>query len=92
VGFAVMNGVLRLIGPLIYKPNEEVGERMLFLETSARYAPAAGEEGSGVSVVNGLQVAHAMTDEKGAGVYSVDDNGESAGPKAVDFLSNLRKE
>jgi len=93
VGFAVMNAVLWIIGPLIYIPNEEVGERMLFLATSARYAPAASRgHGAGLPLVNGTQVANGTTGVTGAGVYSVDESGESARPKVVELLAALRKE
>ena len=67
--FTIMNTVLWIIGPLIYIPNEEFGERMLFFATSARYAPAAGgEEGAGVPLANEIEVSNDTTGEDGSGV------------------------
>jgi len=88
VDFAVMNAVLGIIGPLIYIPNEEVGEMMLVLATSARYAPAAGgEEGAGLPI----EVPNGTTGEDRSGVYCVDESGESAGLKMVELLEKSKK-
>lgn len=73
-------------GPFIAIPFEESGERHVFIATSARY----GE--GGVEQKKGDAIAVGSNGEKGSGVYSVDEYGESAGPKALKMLENMRKD
>jgi len=87
----------KVFGRWIYIPNEECGERHLFLATSARYASRSTEEkgkgdGDGVQVGNGVDVARGTDGELGSGVYSVGWDGESAVPKVEKLLAGLRKE
>ena len=92
--FTVIRTVFRIIGPFVYIPNEESGERHLFLATSARYRPArtSGDTASGVPLADGVAVARGTSGESGSGVYSVDQNGESSGPKVEKLLDSFRKE
>jgi ABC-type sugar transport system substrate-binding protein len=69
--------VFMVIGPLIFIPNEESGERHLFLATSARYpAGMGGDAAPGVPLAGGVAVARGTSGEAGNGVYSVDWGGE----------------
>ena len=78
---------------MIYIPNQECGERHLFLATSARYPAGTSEdETSGVPLTDGATVARGTNGESASGVYSVGWDGESAGPKVEELLANFRKE
>jgi hypothetical protein len=75
--------------PLIYgfsRTIEEVGERVLYLATSARYPPA-DSRGKGVGVAlspgNKLAKSSVETDGKGNGVYRLNADGESAPESSV---------
>jgi hypothetical protein len=94
-GFAMflLKTVFKIIGPFIYIPTVESGERHVFLATSARYPAAeAGDSGSGVSLEDGVIVARGINGTQGSGVYSVDWDGESASPKVESVLEGYRKE
>ena len=82
-----------VIGPFIYIPNQECGERHLFLATSARYpAGTSGEAASGVPLAGGVAVVRGTSGESGSGVYSIDWDGDSSGPKVEELLAKFRKE
>jgi hypothetical protein len=88
-----MRAIFKVLGPLVYIPNEECGERHLFLATSAKYpAGAAKGEDSGLPLADGIAVARGTDGKTGSGVYSVDWDGESAGPKVEELLANLREQ
>jgi len=90
--FAI-KAIFHVIGPLVYIPVTEVGERQLFLATSARYpASPARDTASGVPLADGVLIAKGTDGEIGSGVYSVDWKGESAGPKVEELLAKMRKE
>lgn len=94
-GFAIflLKMVLKIIGPFIYIPTAESGERHVFLATSARYS-AGGDgsgDGSGVPLDDGVAVARGIDGIQGSGVYSVDWKGESASPKVESLLDGYRK-
>lgn len=87
---------LRLFQPLlsfVYTAPEEVGERHLFLATSARYRPKT-ESGrhAGVPVPDGVSVAMGIDGEMATGVYSIDSNGEECGPDVIEILGRLRRQ
>lgn len=86
--------MFKVVGPLFYIPAEEVGERQLFLATSARYASKTIENGGhgGVPVPAGVSVARGVDGRPASGVYSIDSNGEECGPKVVELLGKLRRE
>ncbi|OQE29102.1 hypothetical protein PENFLA_c004G01194 [Penicillium flavigenum] len=93
----IMTIVLMVIGPLIYIPIRESGERHLFFATSAKYPPrirldAAMEDSAGVPLSEGVEVASGMDGKVGSGVYSIHWSGEHAGPKVVKLLAGLREE
>ncbi|KAA6411177.1 MAG: Short-chain dehydrogenase reductase SDR [Lasallia pustulata] len=89
----VLNVVFKVIGPLVNTPIQESGERHLFLATSARYpAGMSGDATSGVPMTGGVELARGTNGKSGSGVYSVDQDGESAGPKMEELLTKLRKE
>ncbi|KAL8692799.1 MAG: hypothetical protein Q9218_002240 [Villophora microphyllina] len=88
----VLKQVFKVIGPMINMPNEECGERQLFLATSARY-PSKDLEASGVPLVaGGTPVANGTSGKSGSGVYSIVSDGESSGSKVVELLARFRKE
>ncbi|KAF9891583.1 hypothetical protein FE257_003594 [Aspergillus nanangensis] len=95
------NGVLvriaitafKMVGPLIYIPSRESGERHLFFATSARYPPRAGaetKEAAGVPIPADMSVAGGTDGQKASGVYAVHWDGESAGAKSLKMLARLR--
>lgn len=93
VGMFVFKAVSAVLGSFLSVPNQECGERHLFLATSAKYPPGVGEDtASGVPLADGITVATGIGGESGSGVYSVDQNGESSGPKVQELLANYRKQ
>lgn len=92
-----MTIVLMIIGPLIYIPIRESGERHLFFATSAKYPPrarsdATAEASSGVPLSEGVEVASGTDGKVGSGVYSIHWKGEHADPKVVELLAGLREQ
>jgi hypothetical protein len=85
--------ILKIFGPLVYIPTKESGERHLFLATSARYPPRGEAKGTtGVPVPSGVSVAGGTNGQERSGVYAVNWDGESAGPKSLDILAKMRDE
>jgi hypothetical protein len=86
--------IFKLVGPLVYIPTKESGERHLFFATSARYPPGSGAETGaiGVPVPSGDPVAVGTDGGEGSGVYAVNWDGESAGPKSLEVLAKMREE
>jgi len=91
---AVMRAFSWVVGRWTYMPTEECGERQLFLATSARYRPAStsGEAAYGVPLTEGVAIARGTSGVSGSGVYSVDSEGESSGPKVEKLLAKFREE
>lgn len=87
---AAFRAIFRVIGPLVYMPSEEAGDRHLFLSTSARYAAGAQDSTAGVPLSNGIVVARGTNGKPGSGVYSIDANGESANSQVEQTLAGLR--
>lgn len=91
---AALGVVTKLLRP--FRDNtttKQCGERGVFLSTSAKFPPAAGEDvASGVPLESGTEVARGTDGQIGSGVYSIDEYGESAGPKVEELLVGLRKE
>lgn len=92
VTMSVLKVVFLVIGPFIYIPNQECGERHLFLATSAKYPTGAGKDASGVPLAGELVAARGTSGEIGTGIYTVGWDGESAGPKVMELLAKSRKE
>lgn len=89
----VFKAIFTVIGPLVYMPNKECGERHLFLATNARYpAGASADETKGVPLVGGMPVARGTDAKAGSGVYSICADGESADHKVEELLATFRKE
>jgi hypothetical protein len=83
LAFTIVKAALKVLGPFVYIPSEESGERHLFLATSAAF-PALIEQKqdlhtpSGVPLVHDGHIARGIDGKDGSGVYSVDKNCESA--------------
>ena len=90
----ILRTVFGVLGVFMYVPNLECGERHLFLATSAKYPPASAGEtaASMVPLGDGIAVARGTDGKAGSGVYSIEQNLESAGPKVEALLTELRKE
>jgi hypothetical protein len=89
----ILKAVFKVIGPLIYIPTQESGERHLFLATSARYPAGTGDDTAlGVPLAGGVAVARGTSGKSGSGVYSIDWDGESSGTKVEELLAKFRKE
>ncbi|MCJ1287500.1 hypothetical protein MMC26_006852 [Xylographa opegraphella] len=82
--------------PLLYlfaQTPDAVGERLLFIATSARYPPAEpGGEGFMAAMPKGVAVAQSSVEEggRGNGVYRLNNYGESAPDSAV--LKDYRRQ
>ncbi|OQE46817.1 hypothetical protein PENCOP_c001G04289 [Penicillium coprophilum] len=91
-----MGIVLMIIGPFIYIPIRESGERHLFFATSAKYPPRvrldAAEVSDGVPLSEGVEIASGTDGKVGSGVYSIHWSGEHAGPRVVKLLAGLREQ
>ncbi|KAL1611950.1 hypothetical protein SLS60_000173 [Paraconiothyrium brasiliense] len=73
-----------VVRPWLYVPEEESGERNLWLATSGRFAAEEGDKGVDAAV---------GTDGKvGSGVYTVDEKGESGGEAVLKVLQELREQ
>ncbi|KAL9102205.1 MAG: hypothetical protein Q9187_009151, partial [Circinaria calcarea] len=95
VAMTIIKVALKLIGPLVYIPTQESGERHLFLATSAKYPASStkgGDTAAGVPLADRTAVARGTDGKAGSGVYSIDWDGESAGPKVEELLARFRKE
>ena len=90
--WTAMKVVLAVAGQLLYIPQEESGERHLFLATSAKYPAGINATASGVPLADGVQVARGTNGEVGSGVYSIDQKCDSAGPSVEKLLAELRRE
>lgn len=90
----IVTGVYAIIGPFIYMPSEECGDRQVYFATSARYGPLKKTEevASGVPLSDGVLPAIGTNGEIGSGVYSLHYDGEISGPKVVELLAKLRTE
>lgn len=91
----MIRAALVVLGPFIYIPSEESGERHLFLATSAAFPAAAARDGdtetaSGVPLAVGVHAARGIDGKGGSGVYSVDQSCESAGPSVEELLAKMK--
>lgn len=83
--------IINFLGPLLYIPEKESGERHLFYITSARYKAKEGLEDS-VPLPEGVLVASGIDGVEGSGLYSADQKNENAGPEVEELLGRLMKE
>lgn len=90
----ILKTLYAVLGPFLYVPNLECGERHLYLATSAKYPPASAGEtaASMVPLGDGLSVAIGIDGKVASGVYSIEQNLESAGPNVEALLAEFRKE
>ena len=81
-----------VVGYWAFVPIEECGERQLYLATSARYPPASfgSDDGAGVELGDGIDVAGGTSGEIGSGIYSVKSDGENASPTVQKLLAGYR--
>jgi len=86
-----LGAVSNLLGPLTRIPEDESGERHLYLVTSAKYPPRSQEAIPGVPLDGGVMVAIGIDEEAGSGIYSIDEWNESAGSAVVKILQDHRK-
>ena len=89
--YLMITGVYKVVGRWVYIPEEEVGERHLFLATSSKYA-SLKVEADGLELLNSVQVARGTDGNVGSGVYSIQQNCESAVPEVEKLLAGFRKE
>jgi hypothetical protein len=93
----VIRAALKVLGPFIYIPSRESGERHLFLATSAAFPAAAARDGdteiaSGVPLIAGAHITRGIDGKGGSGVYSVDQSCESAGPEVEKLLAQMKRD
>lgn len=96
VTMLLVRAALKVIGPFVYIPSEESGQRHVYLSTSAAFPAAAESKNTGTALglplaANG-HVARGIDGNKGSGVYSVDQNCESAGQAVEELLANLKND
>jgi hypothetical protein len=72
-----MKTIFKLFAPLLNIPLEVSGDRHVFLCTSARYSNGPEDKAAGVPLVDGLELAEGIDGQRGSGVYTVDETGES---------------
>ena len=87
MGF-VMRGAFGFMSNLV--DPEEVGERHLFYMTSGMYAPKKGDA-TGL-IIEGVRKTRGTDGETGSGVYSVQQNNESAEPEVEKLLRGMRRD
>lgn len=89
----LMLAISTLLSPFIAVPPDECGERHVFLATSAIFPPGkGGASAAGVSMGGKLSVVSGSDGNMGSGAYTVDNNGETAPPKAKQALAQFRKD
>jgi len=87
----VLGTIFSVLAPLHRIPEDESGERHLFLVTSAKYPAKTDAKASGVPLDGGVVVAIGTNGEPASGMYSIDEWNESAGPSVVRVLADHRK-
>lgn len=95
VMMGLMNVMFKVVGPFVNIAYLECGERHLFCATSARWPAGKMENAEKIGMVSlegGVGVARGVTGEIGSGVYSVEWDGESAGPKIEELMAQVEKE
>ena len=87
-----LRGFSALAAPFAAIPNDESGERHLYLATSARF-PAGKPEGlQGVKVGSEVAVARGIDGSDGSGMYSINEKCESS-PATVDkHIAQLKQD
>ncbi|KAF2877199.1 hypothetical protein BDV95DRAFT_558673 [Massariosphaeria phaeospora] len=89
IAMAVMRGVFWVVGRWVFIPEEESGDRHLWLATSGAFPAREREKGIDGGKVDVQKGSDGMV---GSGVYIVDQHCESGGPPVVEVLRKLREE
>jgi hypothetical protein len=84
--------VFFVFGPLFATPVDEAGERHVFFSTSARFAARDERGATDVPLPKGVTVARGTDGKSGSGVYSINNDAESAPPKVEQLLGKLRED
>lgn len=89
---SIIVAISKALAPFINTSPDECAERLVFLATTARFAPRLGGMGcSGVSLSEHLTVARGSDGQIGTGMYTVDNKGESSPAKVEKLLAEFRK-
>lgn len=89
--FAI-NAVCNVLAPFVFMSPIECGERHVFLATSARYPASIADASSGIPLADALVVAKGINGVEGSGIYSIESDGESAGPKVIELMAKYRED
>lgn len=87
----MMRTVARIVGPFTFIPDEESGERHLYLATSSQY-PAKTPIADGVALESGISIASGTDGKAGSGVYVADEKCDEGKASVIDVLAKLRAE
>ena len=79
-------GLVKLLGPLVYIPEQESGERHLYFATSARFKAKEGIDGA-IPLTGEVTLARGIDGVEGSGVYSADQVNETAKPAVEELLT-----
>ncbi|KAK5696136.1 hypothetical protein LTR97_008556 [Elasticomyces elasticus] len=88
----VLRSVFAVVGPFIYMPNEESGERHVFIATSARYPAASTDNEAGVELADGVLISKGADGMLGSGNYTTDAQCEASNASVDAVLEKMRKE
>jgi hypothetical protein len=86
----VFSVVVAVVGPFVATPIDEVGERQLFLATSAMFS--SRDDASGVPLPEGVEVSRGTDGKSGSGVYSTSKEGEGPSRKTERLLEGMRND
>lgn len=90
---SVVKVIFAVMAPFRCIPLEEVGEKHVFLATSAKFCPEKdGSVAAGVPLEGGVSIARDSKGVVGGGVYSIDDHQENQSQEVEILLAQLRKE
>ncbi|KAK3647788.1 hypothetical protein LTR56_000687 [Elasticomyces elasticus] len=88
----VLRSVFAVVGPFIYIPNEESGERHVFIATSARYPAASTDDEAAVELADGVVISKGADGKLGSGIYTTDAQCEASNSSVDAVLDKMRKE
>ncbi|KAK5735786.1 hypothetical protein LTR17_007959 [Elasticomyces elasticus] len=88
----VLRSVFAVVGPFIYIPNEESGERHVFIATSARYPAASTNDEAGVELADGVVISKGADGKLGSGNYTTDAQCEASNASVDAVLEKMRKD
>lgn len=83
--------LLWFLGPWLYIPEMESGERHLFLATSGMYPPREGKQ-VGLKVKDDNEIARGIDGKQGSGVYSINEVNESASPAVEQLVKQFKED